>query len=142
MMNKNFELIKGDIRDKAIVKNSLEGIDAVVHLAAIVGDPACKKYSEEANETNWLGSVNLFTELKPAESKDLFLPQHAVIMEKMDDKNSFVDEKSELNPVSLYAELKVKFEKFLMSNKNSKMISTALRFLLFMVFTQNRFDRC
>ena len=141
MMNKNFELIKGDIRDKAIVKNSLKGIDAVVHLAAIVGDPACKKYSEEANETNWLGSVNLFTESEACGVKRFVFASTCSNYGKMDDKNSFVDEKSELNPVSLYAELKVKFEKFLMSNKNSKMISTALRFSTVYGFSPRiRFD--
>ena len=36
--------------------------DYVIHLAAIVGDPACSKFSEEAKETNWDGSVILFEE--------------------------------------------------------------------------------
>jgi nucleoside-diphosphate-sugar epimerase len=47
MLNPNFEFIKGDIRNEKDIDKALEGIDGVVHLAAIVGDPACKKYSEE-----------------------------------------------------------------------------------------------
>ena len=39
--NKNFELIKGDIRSLDILEKSLEGIECVVHLAAIVGDQPC-----------------------------------------------------------------------------------------------------
>ena len=58
----NFELIKGDIRNSSDIKIALKGIDSVVHLAAIVGDPACSKFSEEAKETNWDASVNLFKE--------------------------------------------------------------------------------
>ena len=47
MTNKNFELYKADIRNISDVKKSLIGIDGVIHLAAIVGDPACKKFSKE-----------------------------------------------------------------------------------------------
>ena len=39
----DFEFLRGDIRDRAMVRASLEDIDAVVHLAAIVGDPACAR---------------------------------------------------------------------------------------------------
>ena len=30
-----------------------EKFDAIIHLAAIVGDPACKRQSELATKTNW-----------------------------------------------------------------------------------------
>ena len=66
MLNPNFEFIKGDVRNAEDIDNALRGIDAIVHLAAIVGDPACKKYSEEANETNWDASVNLFEKAEKA----------------------------------------------------------------------------
>ena len=44
MQHPNFEFYKGDVRNADDVKKALVGIDAVAHLAAIVGDPACKKY--------------------------------------------------------------------------------------------------
>src|SRR5215212_1751526 len=53
MLHPNFEFVKGDIRNEADIDNALIGIDAIAHLAAIVGNPACKKYSEEASDTNW-----------------------------------------------------------------------------------------
>src|SRR5205085_4811697 len=60
MLNTHFDFMQGDIRNATDVQNALAGIDAIAHLAAIVGDPACKKYSEEAEQTNWTGSVALF----------------------------------------------------------------------------------
>ena len=53
MTNPNFELHNADLRDINAIERSLKQINSVIHLAAIVGDPACKKYSKEANETNW-----------------------------------------------------------------------------------------
>ena len=60
----------------------------------------------------------------------------------MADADSFVTETSELNPVSLYAELKVKFEKYLLEEKkDSAMCSTALRFSTVYGFSPRiRFD--
>ena len=68
----NFELIKGDIRNSSDIKIALKGIDSVVHLAAIVGDPACSKFSEEAKDTNWDASANPMNQ-NSLELKDLFL---------------------------------------------------------------------
>ena len=41
-----FEFQSGDVTNFADVKKAVEGVDAVVHLAAIVGDPACAKEIE------------------------------------------------------------------------------------------------
>lgn len=50
--NNNFEFILGDIRDRSTVEQALAGIDFVVHLAAIVGAPACKQDPKLAKEVN------------------------------------------------------------------------------------------
>jgi len=142
MLNKNFEFIKGDVRRSKDVDASLKGIDAIVHLAAIVGDPACKKFSEEANETNWKASVSLFKKAEKAGVKKFVFASTCSNYGKMADSNDFVTENSELKPVSLYAELKVKFEKFLLEEcRDSKICSTALRFSTVYGFSPRiRFD--
>jgi nucleoside-diphosphate-sugar epimerase len=142
MLHPEFEFMHGDIRNADDVNKALEGIDAIAHLAAIVGDPACKKFSEEANETNWSGSVALFDAAERAGVRRFVFASTCSNYGKMPDPDSFVTETSELNPVSLYAELKVKFEKFLLEEKkNSRICSTALRFSTVYGFSPRiRFD--
>lgn len=142
MLHPNFEFMLGDVRNSADVTKALNGVEAVAHLAAIVGDPACKKYSEEANETNWAGSVALFEAAETAGVNRFVFASTCSNYGKMPDPNSFVTETSALNPVSLYAELKVKFEKYLLEErKHSNICSTALRFSTVYGFSPRiRFD--
>ena len=142
MLNPDFEFMLGDVRNIEEVKKALEGIDAIAHLAAIVGDPACKKYSDEAKETNWKGSVALFDAAEKAGVKRFVFASTCSNYGKMPDPDSFVTETSELNPVSLYAELKVKFEKYLLEEKkDSNICSTSLRFSTVYGFSPRiRFD--
>ncbi len=142
MLHPNFEFMRGDIRHGEEVEKALEGVDAVAHLAAIVGDPACKKYSDEANETNWQGSVDLFEAAEKKGVGRFVFASTCSNYGKMPDPDSFVTETSELNPVSLYAELKVKFEKYLLEKrKDSTICSTALRFSTVYGFSPRiRFD--
>jgi nucleoside-diphosphate-sugar epimerase len=142
MLNPQFEFMKGDVRNAEDVQKALVGVDAIAHLAAIVGDPACKKYSADANSTNWDGSVALFDVAEAAGVNRFVFASTCSNYGKMPDPDSFVTETSELNPVSLYAELKVKFEKYLMEDKkDSPMCSTALRFSTVYGFSPRiRFD--
>lgn len=42
-INPRFEFLKGDIRDRSATRAALKGMDFIVHLAAVVGDPASRK---------------------------------------------------------------------------------------------------
>ncbi len=138
----NFEFMKGDLRNDSDIDKALEGINYVAHLAAIVGDPACSKFSDEAKEVNWAASVSFFKKAEKAGIERFVFASTCSNYGKMTDPNSFVDENSELSPVSLYAELKVKFENFLLNeNKGSGMCATALRFSTVYGFSPRiRFD--
>jgi len=142
MLDPNFEFVKGDIRNAKEIEDALKGIDAVAHLAAIVGDPACKKFSDEANETNWIGSTALFEAAEKEGARRFVFASTCSNYGKMPDPDSFVTETSSLNPISLYAELKVKFEKYLLEErKDSNICSTALRFSTVYGFSPRiRFD--
>src|SRR5690348_921716 len=49
----DFELFVGDCRNIQDVVRAVRGVDSIVHLAAIVGDPACNQERESALETNY-----------------------------------------------------------------------------------------
>lgn len=124
----NFEFMKGDVRHTHTVEKALDGITDVVHLAAIVGDPACAKQPELAKETNWEASKLLFDSCNRGDIKQFIFASTCSNYGKMKD-DSFVTEESELRPVSLYAELKVKFEKYILETKiRESFLPTALRF--------------
>ena len=59
MMNPDFEFIKGDIRDREALKDALKDVDCIIHLAAIVGLPACKQNPQLAQEVNIDGTKNI-----------------------------------------------------------------------------------
>jgi nucleoside-diphosphate-sugar epimerase len=125
----NFEFMKGDIRNEADIDKAIEGIDYIAHLAAIVGDPACSKFAEEANEVNRDASIALFEKAEKAGVERFVFASTCSNYGKMADPNSFVVETSELRPISLYAKLKVYFENYILNErKDTRMISTALRF--------------
>jgi nucleoside-diphosphate-sugar epimerase len=138
----NFEFMKGDIRNDEDIDKALKGMDCMAHLAAIVGDPACSKFPEEAQQVNWHGSVNLFEKAEKAGIERFVFASTCSNYGKMADPNSYVDENSELRPVSLYAELKVKFENYILNErKNARICATALRFSTVYGFSPRiRFD--
>src|SRR5580704_7706335 len=51
-----FRLIQGDIREAKSLKDAMLGADAVIHLAAIVGEPACALDEDEAWSVNYGGT--------------------------------------------------------------------------------------
>jgi nucleoside-diphosphate-sugar epimerase len=137
-----FEFIHADIRDRKALRKALEGVEAVVHLAAIVGDPACARQPREAKETNLDGSFQLLEECHHTGISRFVFASTCSNYGKMSDPDGLVDEMSELAPVSLYAETKVEFEKALLGISSSDSLSTtALRFAtIYGVSPRMRFD--
>ncbi|UCG30871.1 MAG: NAD(P)-dependent oxidoreductase [candidate division WOR-3 bacterium] len=125
----DFDFFKGDIRERGLVESMVEKVDAVCHLAAIVGDPACAKQPDIARQTNWEASKMLFDICKEKRNiKRFVFASTCSNYGKMDD-GKHVSEDSPLHPLSLYAELKVGFEKYLLESiTREDFIPTALRF--------------
>lgn len=117
--DENFEFIKGDIREEDDLEKALAGVDIVAHLAAIVGDPACKKEPELARSTNYEATKLFYKKATERGVQKFIFASTCSNYGKMDNPNEYVNEESNLNPISLYAETKVESEKFLFSQEKS-----------------------
>jgi nucleoside-diphosphate-sugar epimerase len=127
--NKRFEFLKGDIRRREQVQKAVQGVDAVAHLASIVGDPACAKHPDLARETNIDGSKLLYEVANEVGVKRFIFASTCSNYGRMADPSKYVDEESPLAPVSLYAETKVAVEKFLLTQPRGNACKpTSLRF--------------
>jgi nucleoside-diphosphate-sugar epimerase len=93
------------------VVKAVKGMDAVIHLGAIVGDPACAVSEDGTLETN-LAATRLLADVCRASNvaRVLFASTCSVYGAAQE----VVDENSELNPVSLYAATKIDSERVLL----------------------------
>jgi nucleoside-diphosphate-sugar epimerase len=125
----NFKFIPGDIRKESDLVEGLNDVDGVIHLAAIVGDPACARSPEIAEETNWKGSKKLFDLAVESGHVKRFIFASTCSNYGRVNNGDLVNEDSPLNPVSFYATMKVKFEKYILDSvTRADFIPTALRF--------------
>jgi nucleoside-diphosphate-sugar epimerase len=141
----NFLLRKVDITDRAAVDAILEEVPvaAVVHLAAIVGDPACSREPEEARRVNLDASLHLIEAARRSGVERFVFASTCSNYGKMADDLAYVDEDSALAPVSLYAELKVEVERTIMerAERSGAFVPTVLRFAtVYGVSPRMRFD--
>jgi nucleoside-diphosphate-sugar epimerase len=137
-----FEFIYGDICDRTKLAAAVAGMEAVVHLAAIVGDPACSHQPDLARAVNLHGSLALIEESRRAGVTRFLFASTCSNYGKMSGVDAYVDENSELRPVSLYAETKVAVERALLkSDGNEEWCPTPMRFAtVFGVSPRMRFD--
>jgi nucleoside-diphosphate-sugar epimerase len=116
---------------------------AIVHLAAIVGDPACRLEPELARKTNLEASIHLLEMAYRFSVAQFVFASTCSNYGRMQYTDGFVDENSTLAPISLYAELKVEFENLLLKEfpRNGVFSPTVLRFsTVFGMSPRMRFD--
>jgi nucleoside-diphosphate-sugar epimerase len=136
-----FSFVRGDLRDAEAMRAALRGVDAVVHLAAIVGDPACAKEPELARAINLEASLALFEAARGAGATRFVFASTCSNYGKMVDTSVLATESHELRPVSLYAETKVGVEKVLFAAPAQPVAATVLRLsTLYGLSPRMRFD--
>ena len=134
------EVIRGDIRDPDARRRALDGADAVVHLAAIVGDPACALDPALSDEVNVRATEALVADAATAGVERLVFASTCSNYGRMADPTVPITEDGELRPVSLYAEQKVGMEKLILGG-NGAVKPTCLRFAtVYGVGRRMRFD--
>ena len=101
----NFSFAEVDITDRAALAPELKNADAVIHLAALVGYPLCKKMPRRAVEVNVDGTRNVL-DLMPADARLLYGSTGSNYGEVV----GICTEDTPLNPLSLYGETKTTAE--------------------------------
>ncbi len=135
------ELIRGDIRDPDARRRAVSDARAVVHLAAIVGDPACARDPELAHAVNVEGTRALLSDASAAGVERFVFASTCSNYGRMVDPTVPVAEDGELAPVSLYAEQKVGIERMLLASNHRGPAATCLRFAtVYGVAPRMRFD--
>ena len=138
-INKNYKFINCDLRNEHKIYKLISKVSYVVILAGLVGDPITKKYPKLAHEINYKGIKNVIKICNKSKIKKLvFISTCSNYGITKGDK--LLKENHVLKPISLYAEQKVKIEKFLIEKK-FKFSITILRFATaFGVSPRMRFD--
>lgn len=105
--NPHFEFVRGDVRREEVLKSTLEGIEYIVHLAALVGDPACKRDPESAQSINFEATKKL-NDLRSKAQKIIFASTGSVYGHI---PKGLCTEETPTNPISIYAITKLAAEK-------------------------------
>jgi nucleoside-diphosphate-sugar epimerase len=120
-----FELVQGDFRHIDTVVNATRGMDAIVHLGAIVGDSACAIDQDLTIEINLRATWTIAEVGKGFGVKRLIFASTCSVYGACDE---ILDERSALRPLSLYARTKMESEKMLLSLADATFVPTILRF--------------
>ena len=106
----NFAIIRGDVRDHALLAREVKRHDVIIPLAAIVGAPACDRAPDAATAINRDQIAAIAKLTTPAQ---LILYPNTNSGYGVGDTGKFCTEDSPLRPVSLYGRVKVEAEKIL-----------------------------
>lgn len=108
----HLEIQEGDIRHIEDLSYALEDVDAVAHLAGIVGDPACSVNEQATQSVNVEATRALIEVCKLHDIERLVFASTCSVYgasELME-----LNEGSSLNPLSLYAESKIASEEIIL----------------------------
>ena len=110
-----FQFIKGDVRDKKLMKSLVHNFEHVVHLAAIVGFPACRKNPQLTREVN-VHSTKYISSLLSNDQGVVYAStgsNYGII------ENEICTEETPLNPISLYGKTKTKAEEIFLNENGA-----------------------
>ena len=136
--HENLEIVRGDFRNVVSLFQALQDVSAVVHLGAIVGDPACDLDEQLTLDVN-LVSTRVITELARTAGVQRFV--FASTCSVYGASNELLDESSEVRPISLYGNTKLASERVVLGAADGGFAPTILRFGTIYGFSgRTRFD--
>ncbi len=110
----NFQFVKGDIRDATAVQECVKDVDTIIHLAAIVGYPACKKDTRLAKEIN-VDGARVVNEARSKSQRLIFASTGSNYGALVGD---LCREDTPLNPLTDYGKTKTEAEKIFLDRGN------------------------
>ena len=113
--NPKFKFIKGDARDKSLIEPLIHNFEFVIHLAAIVGFPACRKNPDLATSVN-VDSSRLISSLLSKDQGTIYAStgsNYGII------ENQICTEDTPLNPIVNPSILSMKLNAFVMANNQN-----------------------
>ena len=121
----NLEVVAADFRrvDKAV--EAMKHTDTVIHLGALVGDPACALNEELTIEVNLVATRMLAGVARASGVRQFIFASTCSVYGVSDE---WLDERSALRPVSLYARTKLASEKVVLSLRQGQFTPVVLRF--------------
>ena len=122
-----FSFIRGDVCDIHTQVEAIKGIDCLVFIAEIVGDPSCKYLPETALKTNFLAINSMATLCAHANINRFIYTSSCSVYGASYDAETMLNEFSELNPVSHYGRMKIFTEQVLFNQLNPLFSPTILR---------------
>jgi nucleoside-diphosphate-sugar epimerase len=118
-------IVKGDIRNEKTLTECLKDVECVIHLACLSNDPSSDIDPEFTKEINYISSVNLIKlSHELGVKRFIYASSSSVYGIKHEDE---ITEDLPVEPVSLYSELKVRVEDFLLGLKDENFTATAVR---------------
>lgn len=134
----NCELVQADFRHVDVLVKAMRGVDEVVHLGGLVGDPACAVDEELTIDIN-LAATRAVAEVAKGAGVHKFVFASTCSVYGASDE--VLDERSALNPVSLYARTKIASERLLLKLTDDSFQPIIVRFgTIYGISGRTRFD--
>lgn len=138
--NNRLMIIRGDTRHIEDISEAIQGVDAVVNLAELVGDPACAINPQTTIDTNFFATT-LVAQMCKRHQINRLIYMSSCSVYGASEKDELLTEESTLNPVSLYAKMKIESEKELKYLMDSNFKPTIFRLgTVFGLSPRPRFD--
>ena len=134
----NLEVVVGNFCDQGTVFSAMEGCDAVIHLGGIVGDPACSFDEDLTIDVNLVSTQTIANLARLAKIPRFIFASTCSVYGACDE---LLDERSRVEPVSLYGQTKQASEALLLEMADDRFAPTILRFATIYGFSgRTRFD--
>ncbi len=141
----NFHFIKTDVTEPRAVRDAVKKDwqipKAVIHLAGIVGFPACQAVGRQVAWKYNVEATKMIFEQSVALGVERFIFSSTYSNYGMSENGKPVTEETPLNPQSLYAETKIAAEEYLLAQKDAACAPLIFRFAtLYGISPRTRFD--